>query len=175
MKNHTIMLCLVLTALLLKSGLPAGGSGSGNVFRHPDGFYSIEIPAGWSRGQGIMNIWEFKEPKKGRESTFQKNIKIVAAQMADGITLDSYIESSVLAWKDIWKVLKKEDVTVSGSKAKLLTIDQTVPGMKTRIAKYFIEKNGYIYIISCSAEEKDFEASFPLFRKTVGTFTIMKK
>jgi hypothetical protein len=177
MKIDIIKLCVVITAMLLVSGLSAraGEDRPDKLFKHPDGFYSVEIPPGWSRGQGIMNIWEFKEPKKGSEGAFQKNIKIVAAQMASGMTLDSYIESSVLAWKDIWKVLKKEDVTVSGSKAKLLTIDQTVPGQKTRIAKYFIEKGGFIYIISCSADEKDFEASLPLFRKTVGTFTILKK
>jgi len=177
MKNHSIKLCVVITALLCISGLSAGAGEDrpDTLFRHPDGFYSIEIPAGWSRSQGIMNIWEFKEPKKGSEGTFQKNIKIVAARMASGMTLDSYIDSSVLAWKDIWKVLKKEDVIVSGNKAKLLTIDQTVPGLKTRIAKYFVEKDGFIYIISCSAEEKDFEATLPLFRKTVGTFTISKK
>lgn len=176
-RTFTFAFLTALIALLFASGFSAGAdeSSKGTEYKDPDGFFSITVPAGWTSGTGIMNIKEFKAPKKSDEEAFQNNIKVVAAKMASGITLDSYIENSVTVYSDIWKIQKKEDVTVNGVKAKRFLLDQTIPGQKTRIAKYFIEKDGCIYVISCAAELKDFNAALPIFEKAVGTFTILTK
>jgi len=176
-KNLIYTFITGLMAFLFISGfsVQAGESFPGTEYSDPDGFFSITVPAGWTSGTGIMNIKEFKAPKKSDEEAFQNNIKVVAAKMASGMTRDRYIENSATVYMDIWKIHKREDVTVNGVKAKRILLDQTIPGQTTRVAKYFIEKDGYIYILSCAAELKNFEAELPLFEKVVGTFTILKK
>lgn len=175
--NRIFTFFAALAALFFISGfyVNAEETSAGTVYKDPDGSFSITVPAGWTPVTGIMNIKEFRAPAKSDEETFQKNIKVVTAKMVSGITLDSYIQNSITVYRDIWKIRKKEDVTVKGIKAKRLLLDQTIPGQKTCVAKYFIEKDGYIYILSCAAEAEDFKDALPIFEKAVGTFTILRK
>jgi hypothetical protein len=168
MKHHYFWIPLILVgAILLTCSAALARKVRGAVYTHPDKLFSIEVPQGWSVGHDALKITVLS---KRRGSGFQDRIKVVAAPLAAGMTLDRYIENSLLTYKDAWTVEKREKVTIGGVDARKYVIEQKLPTLTTRNLKCFLVKKEHIFVITCEAEPSAFKSSLPVFEEVLATF-----
>lgn len=127
--------------------------------------YSLSLPAGWAVEPGMLMA--ATSPLTGPEDPFRESIKVVAADLQRGVTLETYLQNSLDAWKTIWKVQGRQALKVGGQPAVRLVIDQTLGTTKTRLLKTFVAHGGKIYVVTCAAEPSAFEQYLPQFVRAV--------
>jgi hypothetical protein len=68
----------------------------------------------------------------------EESLKAVAVEMLIADDVAEYADTSVGAYRSIWQVEERQDVTIAGARAVRLVILQTIGEMKTRLLKYFV-------------------------------------
>jgi hypothetical protein len=129
--------------------------------------YKLSLPAGWAVAPGM--IMAATSPLTGPADKFQESIKVVAADLQAGVTLEAYLQNSLDAWKAIWKVQSRETVQVGGQPGVRLVIDQTLNQNKTRLVKTFVTHGGKVYVVTCAAEPARFKQYQPLFDRALAS------
>jgi hypothetical protein len=112
-------------------------------------------------------------PAEGPKDTFRETVKVVAADLQAGVTLDRYVEGSCAAWKSIWKIRESSKTTLAGERARRLVIDQTIGPATSRLLKVFVAHAGKIYIVTCATEPAKFKAYAPRFDAVVASLAFV--
>jgi hypothetical protein len=68
----------------------------------------------------------------------EENLKAVAVEMLIADDVVEYADTSIGAYKSIWTIEAREDVTLAGAKAVRLVILQKIGVVTTRLLKYFV-------------------------------------
>jgi len=68
----------------------------------------------------------------------QESLKAVAVEMLIADDLAEYVETSLGAYKSIWKIEQRGEVMLAGKKGVRLVILQTIGSATTRLLKYFV-------------------------------------
>jgi hypothetical protein len=130
--------------------------------------YAVRLPASWAIAPGMLMA--ATSPLEGPQDRYQETIKVVAADLQPGMTLDSYVKNSLSAWKAIWTVKETQPVTVGGAPGVRLVIDQTMGQARTRLLKTFVGHSGKVYVITCAAEPARFQAYRGAFDQAIESF-----
>ncbi|MFN3431279.1 MAG: hypothetical protein ACK46X_15155 [Candidatus Sericytochromatia bacterium] len=131
--------------------------------------YAVRLPATWAIAPGMLMA--ATSPLEGPQDRFQESIKVVAADLQPGMTLDGYVKNSLTAWKAIWTVRETRPVTVGGAPGVRLVIDQAMGQAKTRLLKTFVGHGGKVYVITCAAEPARFKAYEGAFDGALESFS----
>ncbi len=140
------------------------------TYEDPDGRFAIEFPRGWTVGRDPFQILVATAPRESSDDPFQETIKIVATDVAPGITLDHYYRNSLEVYRSIWKVHGAADGSVAGVRARRVVIDQTIGRLKSRLLKCFVIGRGRVFVITLASEPLAFDRQLPVFEAVLSTF-----
>jgi hypothetical protein len=139
----------------------------------PEGRFAVEFPRGWDVGLDPFRILVATAAPESSGDRFQETIKIVATDVAPGISVDAYYRSSLEVYKSLWKVHGAAAGRVAGARARRVIVDQTIGRRKTRLLKCFVLGQGRVFVITCASEPKAFARHMPIFEATLATFRIL--
>lgn len=163
--RHALALVLLLAAW-------SGPAAASEPYRDARGRFAVAVPGGWAAGPdaAMPAITVLESPAEGPKDPFREHVKIVAAELSPGLTLDGYVENSKAAYQAIWKVHADTPTTVAGVPARRLVLDQTLGPAKTRLLKVFLVAGEQIFVITGAAEPQAFTRTLPAFEAVVASF-----
>lgn len=134
--------------------------------------FTIEFPRGWKVARDPFRILVATSPEEHSADAFHETIKVVATDVAPGLSLDAYYQNSLDVYRSIWRVHGAASGAVGGAKARRAVIDQTIGHAKTRLLKCFVLGEGKIFVITCASDPAGFDQHVPVFEAALATFKI---
>lgn len=144
-------------------------------YQDPEGRFTIEFPRGWTVGLDPFQILVATAPRESSDDTFSETIKIVANDVAPGVSLDAYYRNSLDVYRSIWKVHGAAEGSLAGARARRVVIDQTIGSLKSRLLKCFVLGHGRVFVITLASEPLAFDRQLPVFEAALATFRIQPR
>lgn len=166
------MRSLLAIALVASLATPVAAAPTRPYVDHNLG-YRLEVPSSWKVTPGW--IMAATSPLDGPGDTYQEAVKVVAADLQPGLTLEKYVDQSLGTWKNIWTSRERKRIALGGETAFRLVIDQHLGAIRTRVLKTFVAHQGKVFVITCSAEPGRFQAYLPRFSGITQSFRFVAK
>lgn len=103
--------------------------------------FSLEVPGDWAvvpaEEDPVMARLGGLSLRRGA-GPGEETLKAVAVEMRIADDVSEYADTSAGAYRSIWAVEKREDVTLAGARAVRLVVLQTIGAASTRLLKYFV-------------------------------------
>lgn len=130
------------------------------------GYCELTVPAGWQgvTGRGVIPMLTLTGPvAHGTVARFQ----VVTVEPSPGVTLDSYVQGSVQAYRRSWQLEAEATASVAGAEARRLELVQITPAGTVRVLKYFVAHQGRLLVLTGTAAPEQFARARSTFEAMV--------
>lgn len=120
--------------------------------------FSLEVPRDWAvvpaEADPVMAKLGGISLRRGAAPR-EESLKAVAVEMLIADDVAEYADTSIGAYRAIWTIEQREDVTLGGARAVRLVILQSIGGATTRLLKYFVALPGKQAVVMTFAAPPD--------------------
>lgn len=170
LSNLPLAWVLLVLAVHVRTAAAQQGSQESLVeYRAPS--FSLGIPGTWA--VVADPIVAFSAAGPGAVTWSRPTVKVVAAALRPGMTLNRYVANSKSAYASLWTVREEATSRLDSAAAIRLVLDQSLGPMITRVLKYYLVRSGRIYVVSLSCGREDFARHLPLFERVAHSFRIV--
>jgi hypothetical protein len=141
--------------------------------------FSVLLPRTWKREKesGPQNtIVLVKSVLKGQQDKFQENISLVVSNLAGEVALDAFFElnknEAIRLLKGMEDSVSEGEISLGRIKGRWLSFKAIQKGLVLKVLSASWIKGNRVYVLSCSAEAKEFFRYEPIFKKTLYSFRI---
>lgn len=123
--------------------------------------FQIQYPHNWEKDENIQGaVVMFKSPKESTDDTLQDNVNILTEDLqGENYTLQEYSDLSINNIKAYIlnaNIINESNITLNGQNAHLVIYTGTSNGLNLKWRQAWTIKNGTAYIITFTAQEKDY-------------------
>lgn len=177
MKRTAILLSLVVCLTWLTAGFSAcSKTDEPGLFVSYSAGFSIKYPTDWTvyaSPDNWMPAVEGESPEESSDDEFSEFIAVDVIELSSKMSLDEYYRKyheELVAETVSFEEYEVGEVKIGGKKAKYLLYDKEMPEAYWRILAYVFVRKDRAYVISCAAENRQFERNMDLFREVAHTF-----
>ncbi len=141
--------------------------------------FSILLPRGWQQGKFTPDtLIMAKAPLKGDKDKYQENINVNVTELpsdAKGVSLDTIFDlNKEELQRTVAEVydLRDGDIYAGFLPGKWMSFEGKAMGLSIKIITAIWLKNNRFYVVTCSAEVKDFPRYEPIFKKALHSVRI---
>ena len=138
--------------------------------------FSIKYPTDWtiySSPDNWIPAVEGESPEESSDDEFSEFIAVDVIELSSKMSLDEYYRKyheELVAETVSFEEHEVGEVKIGGKKAKYLLYDKEMPEAYWRILAYVFVRKDRAYVISCAAENRQFDRNMDLFREVAHTF-----
>lgn len=137
--------------------------------------FEIIYPESWSK-QEKSNAVFFLSPKKNDKDLFQENVNIILQDLSlQPMNLEQYTELTKKQVIDNFgktAIISLKDITISNQKGKEFIYNMSYQGKELKLKQYWFVVNNTAYLISYTAEPKEFNSYETSISKMITGFKI---
>lgn len=139
--------------------------------------FSITLSSEWEIVQDAVPVVKLSANSQIKTSNGmpEANIKVVAAELEKGISLEQYYENSILAYAAMWNVLNESTLEQRDPPNKKVELIQSVGPQRTKVMKLFLQSDKKIFVVSCSAGIETYEKYRQKFEDILQSFKVISK
>jgi hypothetical protein len=163
--------------LLLLGMAPMTGLAQKNMYKNPVKDFSIDFPEGWVYKDNVQGVDVIGlSPRKEFKDGYQDNICVTIEELSHKVSLNDYTAMSILnlnkSLKE-FKQLKTGKININGNETDWIIYTFHGGNMNIKVMLFLMVTETKAFVISCSAEEKDFDQYQKEFEQSSKSFRII--
>jgi len=174
MKKYGLLILAILAVVVFASGCTSSGQNTYN-----SNGISFNYPGSWKEisATNVDSVAGVGDPNSFDNSTKMENTVVVIQkiEMPSGYTLNQVVDTIITQFASQdpnFQKISENTITVNGATAYEVVYKMGSNGVQKQEKAVFLEQNGNLYDISCSALPNDFDSQQANFDMVINSFKV---